>query len=90
MSDIVMPTVPAMRRRVVLEHTCGPHKGLMQIMGTTDDIDGAQPPAVTDEFEISPWKRRGVAGLVRSNARFVLYREITAPEGLGTFDRRQR
>lgn len=85
-----MPDVLAGGRRVVLEHTTGPYKGLHQIMGHTDDFGGKQPPTVTDEFDIQPFARRGVASLVRSNPRYLLYRELTKPEGLGTFDRRQR
>lgn len=86
------PVLPPLQRnqRIVLEHTQGPFKGLHQITGHSDDFDGADPPTVTEPFDITPGKRHGVAGLVRSNPRYLLYREITAPEGLGTFDRRQR
>lgn len=85
-----MPEISNRGRRVVLEHTNGPFKGLKQIMGHSDDFNGEPAPVTTDEFEINPGKRKGIAGLVKSTPRYLLYREITKPEGLGTFDRRQR
>lgn len=86
-----MPEMDSRRNlRVVLEHTNGPFKGLHQITGHSDDLDPGPPPALTEEFDIAPGKRRGVAGLVRATSRYLLYRELTKPEGLGTFDRRQR
>ena len=92
MADIpAMPDIDSTRnQRVVLEHTNGPFKGLKQIMGHSDDFKGEPPPTVTPEFDITPGTRKGVAGLVKSTLRFLLYREITKPEGLGTFDRRQQ
>ena len=85
-----MPEISKRNQRVVLEHTQGPFAGLLQITGHSDDFGGQQPPTLTDEFDIMPGKRKGCAGLVKSTPRYVLYREITKPDGLGKFDRRQR
>jgi len=91
MTDIVMPEPDTRRnQRVVLEHTQGPYAGLKQITGHSDELDPGPPPTMTEEFDITPGKRRGIAGLVKSTPRYLLYREITKPDGLGTFDRRQR
>ena len=93
MTDITMPDIDTRRnQRVVLEHTNGPFKGLKQIMGHVDNMGGGKgaPEATTEEFDITPGARKGIAGLVKSTPRYLLYREITKPEGLGTFDRRQR
>jgi len=65
--------------RIVLQHTTGPHKGLMQIMGTSQQFGGESLPACTDVFDIQPHARKGVAGLVRVARRFALYREIDSP-----------
>lgn len=88
-----MPEISNRGQRIVLEHTQGPHKGLMQIKGLVSDLGlpaGEAPPPLTDEFTIEPGTRQGQASLVRVSPRAFYYREITAPAGLGTFDRRQR
>ena len=77
-------------QRIVLEHTTGPYKGLKQIMGHSDEFGGQPPPASTEPFDISPGTRKGIASLVASKTRYLLYREVTIPADLGTFDRRQR
>ena len=77
-------------QRIVLEHTAGPYAGLFQIKGHSDEFEGRQPPALTDVFEIQPGQRLGVASLVKSTPRYVLYRELTRPAGLGIFDQRQQ
>jgi hypothetical protein len=86
------PLLPetARNQRIVLEHTRGPYKGLKQITGHTDQFGGQQPPAITSEFDITPGNRKGVASLVASRPRFLLYREIFTPEGMKGFDRGQR
>lgn len=77
--DLRMPAVASRGQRIVLQHTQGPYKGLHQIMGHSDEFGGEQAPAVTEPFDITPGARRGLAGLVRSNPRFLLYKEINSP-----------
>ena len=36
-TDIARPAFTPSRQKVVLEHTNGPHKGLLQIMGKVED-----------------------------------------------------
>ena len=77
--DTKMPEITTKRnQRVVLEHTNGPFKGLKQIMGHADDID-SPPPTTTGEFDITPGARKGIAGLVKSTPRYLLYRELICP-----------
>ncbi len=76
-------------QRVVLEHRAGPYAGLFQITGHASEI-GDTPPSCTKPFEETVSGRWIQASLVKSTPRYVLYREIIAPEGLGTFDRRQK
>lgn len=85
-------TVPEAPRnqRIVLEHTTGPYKGLFQVLGHTDEFEGEQPPLTSEVFTITPGERQGQSCLVASHPRYLLYREITAPEGLGTFHKDQR
>lgn len=92
MTEILDPVMPAITRnqRIVLEHTCGPYAGLHQIVGHSDQHGGQQPPALTEPFTITPGERMALASLVKSTPRFLLYRELTVPEGLGRFDRAQR
>lgn len=87
-----LTTLPCIKpnQRIVLLHTKGPFAGLHQIMGHSDEFEGRTPDAVTEPFDIMPGARRGMAGLVRSTPRFLLYKEIDKAEGLGTFDARQR
>ena len=85
-----MPEIIAPRKRIVLEHTNGPHAGLMQITGHGDSLDSWPPPTATDEFETTVDPRKTFAQLVKATPRYLLYRELTKPEGLGTFDQRQR
>lgn len=85
-----LPTVPSRGQRIVLQHTAGPFKGLHQIVGHSDEFKGTQAPTLTEPSLITPGARQGVAQLVQSKPRYLLYRELTKPEGLGTFDTRQR
>jgi hypothetical protein len=71
-----MPETVTPLRRIVLEHTRGPYKGLHQIMGTTVDFGAQQPPSVTDVFDITPGNRRGAACLVKATPRFLLFKEL--------------
>lgn len=91
-NTLQMPEIATGRgQRIVLLHTRGPHKGLHQIMGHSDDFFGSgAPDTTTEEFVITPGTRKGIAGLVRSTPRYLFYKEVTAPEGLGTFDKAQR
>jgi hypothetical protein len=85
------PLLPPSNLRIVLEHTRGPHKGLLQIMGTTAQFGGEVIPARTDAFTIQPGTRRGMAGLIRVTRRMTLYREIDSPDPGNFIDRsRQR
>lgn len=74
-TDLVMPSVPERGRRVVLEHTQGPFRGLRQIVGHTDEFKGQQPDIFAEGITIEPGRRIGVIGLVASFTRYVLYRE---------------
>jgi hypothetical protein len=76
-------------QRVVVQHSKGPHKGLYQILGHTDDLPKGQVPSTTLATLI-PDGRPAQIDLVASKPRYLLYREFVAPEGLGAFDRRQR
>lgn len=79
-NTLQMPEIATGRgQRIVLLHTRGPHKGLHQIMGHSDEFEGRTPDAVTEPFDITPGARRGMAGLVRSTPRFLLYKEINTP-----------
>ena len=77
-NTLVMPDAPARNQRVVLQHTQGPYPGLFQIMGHSDAFGGQAPPITTEEFDISPGPRKGIAGLVKATPRYVLYREVNA------------
>lgn len=85
-----MPAVARREKRVVFQHRVGRYKGLHQIMGTTAQFGGQQPPAVSGPFVASPDTRPALAELVKETPNFVLYTEVMPPEGLGTFDRAQR
>ena len=90
MEQIVVESV-APAKRIVVEHTEGPFKGLMQITGTTDDFDGQSPPPITTEpFMIQPGQRMAIAGLVAAKRTYLLYREITKPDGLKSFHEHQQ
>lgn len=87
-----MPEI-ARNQRVVLEHTAGPYAGLMQIIGHTDQFGGRQPDEITEPFTIEfppPARHNVLAGLVEAKPRYLLYRELSNPTGLGTFDKAQR
>ena len=83
-----------MTQRIILNHLTGRLTGLSQIIGTVDQFDGETPSVLTPMPQISEVLRgdtREVSyGLIQSKPRFRIYREIVAPEGLGTFDRRQQ
>lgn len=83
-----MPEIPN-NQRVVLEHRTGRFRGLFQIMGHVSEFQDGLPVVTPPTVE---WPRKDAitACIVASRPRYVLYREITAPDGLGTFDRRQR
>jgi hypothetical protein len=73
-----MPETVTPIRRIVLLHSRGPYAGLHQIMGTTADFGGKQPPAVTDAFTITPGTRVGQASLMKSTPRYLLFKELPA------------
>lgn len=83
----------ARNQRVVVHHQTGPYKGLFQIIGHTDETGGQVPPLV-DDFKMTVGTKLNIRefpiGLIASKTRFVLYREITNPTGLGRFDPRQK
>lgn len=86
----LMPPLTS-RKRIVLEHRTGVMAGLHQILGCTDNpgtpdplpafVEGVQRPLDADAIDVN---------LTRAHRGAIYYREITAPEGLGTFDRSQR
>ena len=75
--------------RIVFAYTSGLHR----IIGCSTD---EQPPIVLtepqqiSEFLASKEKPQRAFGLIHAYPRYLLYREIAPPEGLGTFDRRQQ
>jgi hypothetical protein len=86
--------LPAIRRnqRLVLQHTTGPHAGLFQILGHTDELDGADPEPFYGSFDLTfPEKRSAPISLVASKRGYVLYREIFTPvAGMKGFEKGQR
>jgi hypothetical protein len=87
------PTFPEMTsapKRVVLEYTTGPFKGLRQIVGTTDTFPGGALPSFCDSIV---FKGHACAvNLLRVTERTVRYRELTIPTSAQpqTFDPRQQ
>ncbi len=69
-----MPPIEDRGRRVVLLHTTGPHAGLHQITGHTDDFHGPAP-VFTGDFTITPGTRTGRAQLIACRRSFLLYHE---------------
>lgn len=63
-------------QRVVLLHALGPHAGLFQITGHASELGDGPPPACTEPFSETVSNRVIVAGLIRSNPRYLLYKEI--------------
>ena len=75
--------------RIVFAYTSGLHR----IMGCS--TDETPPTLLGDVARISEVlagtaKGQTMFGLIRAYPRYLLYREIAPPEGLGTFDRRQQ
>ena len=62
--------------RIVFEHTMGRYAGLRQIVGTTDEFEGATPPTTSEPFNAIPDNRPAQAGLVSAHRGYLLYREI--------------
>ena len=92
---VVMSTFPELPRnqRIVFQHTAGPHADLYQIIGHSDQFGGRAPDTQSQPFTVEfppPARENVVATLVQSKPRYLLYRELTNPTGLGTFDRSQR
>jgi len=76
-----MPTY----KRVVLLHRNGMH----QILGVLPNDQ--QPPSVlTRQAGVLIDHLPVELNLIQSKARYVIYREIMVPEGLGSFDKAQR
>jgi hypothetical protein len=84
--EITLP-VFASNQRVLLEHTTGPHAGLVQIIGHSAEFEGKAPPAFTPVL-ITPAKRETTASLIRVTPRAVYYRE-TRPSNLLRFNEEQ-
>lgn len=88
-SSLGITTAPTVKR-IVFQHTQGPHAGLFAIMGLTSDF-GLKPdenlPGHAEGFEahgrVIPF-----AGLVKVTSRYALYRE-PLKFGEKSFDRRQ-
>lgn len=70
-----------MTKRIVFQETQGANRGLHHIMGTTDELDGAEPPDFVEGAEVHG--RITSASLIQSKARYVLYREVLA-DGMGS------
>lgn len=84
---IALPEITDNNRRVVVEHTLGRMKGVMQIVGLRSEVQGAMP-----EFhpEMEMGDHSGPISLVGVKRSYYLYREITTPEQTKQFDVRQR
>lgn len=69
-------------KRIVLEHTVGPLKGVHSICMRTSDAPSPLPElAMAEEMIDSPRMRLpGPVGLVAVKPRYVLYRQIVTPE----------
>lgn len=69
----------ARNQRIVFEHLAGPYAGLRQIAGHTDQFKGQPAPSSAGPFELLG--RPGLfSALAKSQPRFLLYRETTAPQ----------
>lgn len=70
-------------RRVVLEHTQGPHKGLTQILGNAEELTMGNRPLPEFLPAMSVLGRDvEFASLIRVTPRMVIYREVfPAPKG---------
>ena len=69
---------PIVSKRLVLQHTQGPFKGLEQIVGIAEDVPEFLAQLVVFERLVD------FASLVKVAPRFVLYREV-APKPRGRF-----
>lgn len=78
MTDLRMPDIARPCKRVVFQHTVGPLRGLMRIMGTTDEIPPTEPlPEFIADINITtPHARRTCASLIQVRHRLVIYREV--------------
>lgn len=84
-----LPEIPR-NQRVIIEHVTGKLAGISQIVGHTDHFMGQQPPPLLKEMQSVVAPAKIDAGLVKAKPRYLVYREVTNPTGLGTFDRGQR
>lgn len=78
--------------RVVLEHTQGSWAGILQILGTVEQVKESMQVAELPSYiaDINFGDRTNGASLVTMKRSYVLYREIIAPIGLGRFDPAQK
>lgn len=71
-----------MHKKLVVEHIQGPLKGLLQILGSTEQLglaEDQQPPgAAVVAFD---GERSGVVNLIRTTPHCYLYREPHLPSG---------
>ena len=82
-----------MVKRIVLQYTSGPYRDLWQIVGTENQLPtlphtSALPPFLDNVTFLD--QRQGACSLVRVKPRYVLYREVIAPEALRAFNPEQR
>ncbi len=92
MTELTTPSMLVADRplRLILEHTRGPWKGLREIVGRSDDLpDSAQRlPSTEGPFNARPDNREAIAGLVKVEHGYAIYREIDTP--VARFDPRQQ
>ena len=78
--------------RVVLEHTQGRWSGIHQILGTVDQVKAGMGVAELPTYipDIQFGDRVNGASLVACKRSYVLYRELIIPDGLKSFNPKQR
>lgn len=74
-----LPELLCPSKRIVFQHTVGPLRGLLRIVGTTDQLpnQGNPLPDFLPAVEIStPHKRVAPASLIQVRSKVVIYREL--------------
>lgn len=81
-----------MTKRIVIEHTAGRLKGMMQILGTDDQLKKGMEVAELPTF-LTPLDfgdHQGAASLITVTPRYAFYRETWGPLDLKSFNPEQQ